>query len=443
MKTTDLDPVALARRQMDLDRARTLRFPDLFKRKLARMKASPLAFLRGAAPLFYEILHARPELAKGPGGEGWLAGDLHLENFGAYKFTLPAGEPWVAHEAPKKAKSLKTGKKGKTAKTRKTGKTSEPGKASARGAVSTAVGFDLNDFDEAFIGPWRVDVLRLLTSLILGGRELGADGTRTLALCDRLLDAYVGSAFYAAPSPEAPRPVRLLMERVAHRSRLAMLDDRTDVVRGRRRFVRGERYRELPADVRAQVAETFAAYVASVAEHERPTAEQAEWVDCALRVAGTGSLGGLRIAVLARGKGHPDGNWIFDLKEQGEPSGSVLVPKAKQDPAERVVTALRTALRSPPRMLGAAKLGRLSMFGRLLAPQEDKLDLRNLEDRDLDALTAYLGSLTGLAHARAATGGAARPWSRSDRDALLDQAIAIAGLHEAIYLALCRLMREV
>ena len=440
MKTMNLDPVSLARRQMAMDRARTLRFPDLFKRKLARMKSSPLAFLRGAAPLFYEILAARPELGKGPGGEGWLAGDLHLENFGAFKsFTSSAsGGKGKAAKKLKAASASKTGKKAKAGKSAKKGESDRPARS-----LPTAVEFDLNDFDEAFVGPWRIEVLRLLTSLILGGRELGADGTRTLALCDRLLDAYVASAFYAAPSPEPPRPVRALMERVAHRSRFAMLDDRTELVRGRRRLVRGQRYRELSPEVGAQVPTVFEQYVASVPAHERPTPEQVELLDCALRVAGTGSLGGLRIAILARGKGHPDGNWIFDLKEQGDPSACVLFPKPKQDPAERVVMALHSALAHPPRMLGAAKLGRLSMFGRRLAPQEDKLDLRNLEDRDLDSLTAYLGSLTGLAHARASTGAAAKPWSRSDRDALLDQAIAMAGLHEAIYLALCRLMREV
>ena len=77
-----------------LDRERTKRFPELFVRKLQRMSSSPLAYLRGAAPLFYEILAARPELASGPAGEGWIVGDMHLENFGAYRpDPLGAAEP--------------------------------------------------------------------------------------------------------------------------------------------------------------------------------------------------------------------------------------------------------------------------------------------------------------------------------------------------------------
>ncbi len=33
--------------------------------------------------------------------------------------------------------------------------------------------FDLNDFDEAAPGPWEWDVKRLVTSVVLGGMELG------------------------------------------------------------------------------------------------------------------------------------------------------------------------------------------------------------------------------------------------------------------------------
>lgn len=431
MSTYDLDPTALAKRQLQLDREHTLRFPDLFKRKLTRMKASPLAFLRGAAPLYYELLKARPELAKGPGGEGWLAGDLHLENFGAFKSTTITSEDDAGgkKEKDKKDKKEKPKDKGKNKEKPKKEKTQ-------------SVIFNLNDFDEAFVGPWRLDVQRLLTSLILGGRELGADGTRTLALCDRLLDAYVTSAFYNAAPPPPPRPVQALIDALATRSRLAMLNARTQVVKGRRRFLRGERYRDLAPDIAAQVPRAFAEYMQSLPEDERLSAEQADILDCALRVAGTGSLGGLRVAVLVAGKGGDAGQWIFDIKEQGAPSASVLVGAPRMDPAARVVEALHACLAQPPRMLGVAHLGKLSMFCRRLAPQEDKLDLQHLADKDLDSLTSYLGSLLGLAHARGAKTLPKKAWSRADRDAMLDRAITIAGIHEAVYLALCRLMRD-
>ncbi len=135
----------LAARQLELDQERTQRFPAMRPRKLARMSESPFAFLRGAAPLFYEILENHPEFADGPLGEGWLVGDLHLENFGAFS----------------------------------------PARANGASSEKHAAVFNLNDFDEAVRGPWRWDVLRLLTSLILSARELGASGPNVLSLSPR------------------------------------------------------------------------------------------------------------------------------------------------------------------------------------------------------------------------------------------------------------------
>src|SRR5687767_9670296 len=75
----------LARRQIALDLEQTRRFPALFARKRARQLASTHGFLRGSAPLFYELLAEHPDLAVGPAKEGWIVGDMHIENLGAYK----------------------------------------------------------------------------------------------------------------------------------------------------------------------------------------------------------------------------------------------------------------------------------------------------------------------------------------------------------------------
>jgi uncharacterized protein (DUF2252 family) len=400
------DPVQLAKAQLASDRAKTARFPGLFERKIQRMSASPLAFLRGAAPMYYQMLAARPGLAKGPPGEGWLTGDLHLENFGAYR---PDHGSYDEHGAHKRDAPIAT--------------------------------FNLNDFDDAFIGPWRLDVLRLTTSLILGGRELGADGHRALELSYRLLDAYAASAAGKPPAAPLPRPVDALIEQVRSRTRAALLEGRTELHRGERRLLRGERYHDLPRGIVAKVPAAFARYVATLDPDERPSDDERSILDVALRVAGTGSLGGLRIAVLVHGKGGPDGAWLFDMKEQGAPSATDLLGKkvGAMDPAKRVVTAILSCLEHPPRMIGTTRLGKISMFVRRLSPQEDKLDLTHLRDSDLNAVATYLGTLVGRAHRRGATKKPESRWSQGDCDALVDRAITVAGIHEATYLALCKL----
>jgi uncharacterized protein (DUF2252 family) len=398
-----MDPLRLAKRQLQIDRQRTRRFPHLLDRKLSRMSASPLAFLRGAAPLFYEILRANDELDVGPRDEGWIVGDVHLENFGAFRPGL-AAEP---EGLPKKRSAT----------------------------------FNLNDFDDAVKGPWRWDVLRLATSLILGGRELGVSGMEVLTLCEKLIESYVASAFAGAPLAPPPRPVAALVEQVQLRSKKELLDARTAVENGRRRFVRGPRYRDLPRDVAELVPGALDKYASRLPEWESPGRGQLEIVDLAFRIAGTGHLGALRIAVLTQGKGGVDGGWIFDLKEQFQKTSAPSRQRAPLSPAARVETACRACLEQPPAMLATTELGRSSMLVRRLAPQEDKLNLRQLKGADLLPLASYLGTLLGIAHARAAGQRSRTAWSRTEQSVLLEQAVSCAGLHEAIYLALCLLSR--
>ncbi|HVH41714.1 MAG TPA: DUF2252 family protein [Labilithrix sp.] len=402
---TDLEGVpVLVERQLTLDKERTKRLPELFAHKLRRMSASPLAFLRGAAPLFYEILASSKDLSEGPPGEGHIVGDLHLENFGAYR-------PDVFAE-------LTAGKK-------------------------HAANFNLNDFDDTVVAPWRLDVLRFMTSLLLGGRELGASGLVALELVDHMFEAWEDAAFDGRPPPAPPAPVETLLEQVRSRTRTQLLDARTELALGTRRFVRGPRYADLSKEIQAAVPRAFEDYIASIPDAERPQKGSLAIIDAALRIAGTGSLGGLRIAVLVEGKGGPNGAWIFDLIEQGTPSAAVLFGEPPDDPATRVMTGFRTCIEHPPRIMGTTRLGKLSMFGRRLAPQEDKLDLRRLRGDDLPALATYLGALLGTAHRRGATKPPSKRWSKSDRNTIRAQAITLAGVHEAVYLALCERIRPI
>jgi len=400
-----IDPAFLARRQMEIDRARTARFPHLLARKSARMKASPFALLRGAAPLFYEVLERHPSLREGPAGKGWLVGDAHLENFGAYRAgVLGVGE-------------------------------------TRRNLSAEAVVFDLNDFDDAVVGPWRFDVLRLLTSLLLAGRESRTDGARSLQLCDALLGSYVGAAFHARRPPPKPEAITRMMEKVRRRTREEFLDARTEVVRGKRRFVRGERFEELAPKLRSKAERAFAKYAKRIARAYRIPAEAFEVIDAAFRVAGTGSLGCLRVAMLVAGKGGRDGGWIFDLKSQDTASAAKLVGRIDLAPADRVCAAVDACLAHPPRMVGSTRLRRASMFVRRLAPQEDKLDLTRLAPADLQPLARYLGWLLGHAHRRGATRAPKKAWTATERRQLVNRAVALAGLHEATYLAYCDLTR--
>jgi uncharacterized protein (DUF2252 family) len=389
------DPVDLAAWQLARDAERAGRFPGIFEKKVARMAASPLSYLRGAAPLFYRLLAEHGELADGPNGKGWLCGDAHLENFGAFR---------------------------------------------ADDADDEVVVFDVNDFDETVVGPFGFDVLRLSTSLILGGRELGADGVRTLSLAKRLIESYVEACFGAAAPPKAPAPVTRLLEKVERRTRREFLASRTTDQDGKRCFVIGDRYRALPPALAASATAAFEAYARGLGRKDE---ERFQVLDVAFRIAGTGSLGGTRVAVLTRGKGGSDGGWLFDMKEQSAPSAAALLGLPPEAPAERVLKGTRACLERPPRMMGTASLDGLSMVVRRLAPQEDKLDLSRIAPEDLESVAGYLGALLGRAHRRGAIRKPEAPWSDVDQRALVDRTVLLAGAHEAAYLAFCRRAGEV
>jgi uncharacterized protein (DUF2252 family) len=392
-----LDASQLARRQIQLDRNRLGDFPWLMGKKVERMQASPHGFLRGAAPLFYEILRAEPDLAAGPTGRGWITGDLHLENFGAYRHDSLADR-----------------------------------------AVPRVL-FNLNDFDEAVIGPWRLDVLRLLTSYILAARDLGTPGPRIIESAAAMIDSYVATAIEAAKVPSPPEAVRRLIEKVRKRSRKQLLDARTRLVHGRRRLIRGERYRSLGRELEQKARRAFSEYAKNFRELLAARPKSLEIIDLAFRIAGTGSLGLLRVAVLVRGKGGPNGAWLFDMKEERTPAPSLLVGSPPpMAPAERVVTAMRACLDRPPQMIGATRLDGRSMFVRRLAPQEDRIDHRTIGSVELTELATYFCALTGAAHRRGSNARRAR-WNAAGRERLIDSALAMAGIHEATYLAFCRL----
>lgn len=418
-----LRPEKLAQEQLRRDLARQRRFPWIGSRKVDRMSRSPLAYLRGAAPLFYEALEREPGLADGPPGEGVIVGDLHLENFGAFRID------------------------------------------------EDVVVFDLNDFDEAARAPLHLDLLRLLTSLILGGRTMGFDGRRALELARHLLDAYADVSMQGAKVPVAPPMVRTLVGRVEARTRRELLDARTVLRHGTRTFIRGERYVDLPAPLIVSAKEAFERYVASLPAEmiphgskasakktkgeepratkkanvkERRAGDPFRVLDVAFRFAGTGSLGALRIAILTEGKGVRDGAWVFDMKEENEPAASAILGKKAtfaSTPALQIVEAMHHCLPAVPKQLGTSRLGTRSLLVRRLAPQEDKLDLRTVPAAELEPLARHLGGLVGRAHARGCDRtGRIKPWSSSAMSGLLDRATVLAGVHEAAYLAMCRML---
>ena len=309
------------------------RDPERLLLKFRNMRRSPFVFLRGTCHLFYAKLPSEKVVNKAP--PSWVCGDLHLENFGSYK------------------------------------------------GDNRLVYFDLNDFDEAALAPVTWELLRVLTSILVSAETLRVTQAESLSLCEAFLDAYCaalskGKARWVERET-AHGLVGELLDRLHGRLRPQFLDSRTDR-KGRRRKIRvdGKRALAVTDEQRRRVV-TLVDEFAAMQEHPAFY----EVLDVARRIAGNGSLGVDRYAILVRGKGSPDGNYLLDLK-QALPSSLVpqlraRLPKLKQpdwkSEAQRVVTLQRRMQAVSMAFLQPLRMGRQSYVLRALQPTEDRVVL--------------------------------------------------------------------
>ncbi|MFI8824265.1 DUF2252 domain-containing protein [Streptomyces sp. NPDC053431] len=247
------------------------RVPELTPIRVGRMAASPFAFLRGSAGLMAHDLAGSPVT----GIAAQLCGDAHAANFGLY--------------------------------------------GDARGRLV----IDLNDFDETVVGPWEWDLKRLATSLVLAGREAGADEDtcraaafdtvgayrRTMRLLARLpaLDAWNAIADEELVSHTDARDLIGTLERVSAKARnntsARFAARSTEAIPetdgGGRRFVDAPPVlRRVPDAEAAAVAASLGPYLATVSEDRLPLLARYAVHDVAFRVVGTGSVGTRSYVVL-------------------------------------------------------------------------------------------------------------------------------------------------
>ncbi|KAK1180733.1 DUF2252 domain-containing protein [Streptomyces sp. NBS 14/10] len=286
-----------------VERSNAGRLPELTPIRVGRMAASPFSFLRGAAGLMGHDLAATP--VTGVGAQ--LCGDAHGANFGLY--------------------------------------------GDARGGLV----IDLNDFDETIHGPWEWDVKRLAASLVLAGREAGADEDtcraaahdtvgsyrRTLRLLSKLpaADAWNAIADEELVSHADAKDLAGTLQRVSEKARrntsARFAARSTEAVpdgenpSGRpvaRRFVDAPPVlRRVPDAEAAAVASALGEYLGTLPEDRLPLLARYAVHDVAFRVVGTGSVGTRSYVVLLLDhRGEP---MVLQIKEARP---SALLPYVRQ-----------------------------------------------------------------------------------------------------------------
>ncbi|HEU5240667.1 MAG TPA: DUF2252 domain-containing protein [Ornithinibacter sp.] len=214
--------------------------PHGFRTKFRKMARDPFAFYRGAACLFYADVgeggaHAGfdRDWVDEEGARVWIQGDLHAENFGTY---LDADGRLV---------------------------------------------FDVNDFDEAYLGHWTWDLARFAASLALLCWQKALPDATIDDLIAGYVRAYVAQVEHyrqvaddtewALTLATAEGAVLDALHRAKLSTRFGMLESMTVVEDYRRRFADASGVRRLEDDEVDAVREAFAAYLRTLPDIRRGT----------------------------------------------------------------------------------------------------------------------------------------------------------------------------
>jgi uncharacterized protein (DUF2252 family) len=341
------------------------RVPRAVRLKLKRMAADSFAFFRGTDHLFaasWGELHP-PD----PGPDIPLCGDLHLENFGAYR--------------------------------------DDEGEFL----------FDINDFDEAVVAPCSLDVVRCATSILLAAELWKLTPLRATGMVLRYLDAYRATVttplVVRAVDAAAPRltrgPIEEILGKTALGDQVELLDAHTETLRhGGRRIIRSK-------DKHPEIDEARAAAVTTAVTEYGRRCGRAEFfhvLDVTGRLAGIGSLGVERFTVLVAGGGSSHSNRLLDVKRcipsALQPCASRTWPFPDASDAARVVRAQKLLQARTPAGLDVVQVGETPFRMRESIPEENRSSLDRFHERPskLAAAIEAAGRLTALSHLRGATG---------------------------------------
>ena len=363
------DPLAL------LDQSNQGRVTELIPIRMGRMAASRFGFLRGSAVVMaWDLAHTPSS-----GIQVLIDGDAHLSNFGLF------------------------------------------------GTVERDVVFDLNDFDEATIGPWEWDLKRLVTSVNVAGRDLGLDRAERQRAVEGCLEAYhreirglerrgaldVWYMFLFAArknaglhlDAETLAVIREATGKARHRTSATLL---AQVARrgpgGRWRLLDNPpiQTRVSRAD-RRKIIDSLNDYALSLPRDRRYLLSRYRVVDVARRVIGVGSVGTRVYMVLMFGNGEDDPLFL-QIKEGTVPAATPYVPALPEEfvahQGRRVVTAQMGLNSSPDILLGWTRIDGRPFYVRQMRNMKGAVPVDELRGPAFPRYARACGAILARAHAR-------------------------------------------
>lgn len=340
-----------------------------FRAKFRKMAADPFAFYRGSACLFYaDMATEEDRWSDERTSRVWIHGDLHAENFGTYM--------------------------------------------DANGRIV----FDVNDFDEAYLGHVSWDLRRFAASFaLLAWRKAFSDeviGELLVVYLDAWLDqveAFTRSDAdrdFALVAGNTEGAVHDLIRRTATRTRLGLLERMTAVEDGERRFADSSRNRRLDDAERDEVLAALERYKATLP----PRPWRREVAYDVKDLIGTGGFGigsaGLpAYNVLLEGYDQAlENDVVLSVKQGNVPAPSRIVDDAEiagyfQHEGHRTAVSRRALQSHASQFLGYTDIRGAGFVVAELSPYELDLDWEDLTEPDeIRPVLAQLGRATAKLH---------------------------------------------
>ncbi|WP_026211961.1 DUF2252 domain-containing protein [Longispora albida] len=345
--------------------------PAAFRRKFRKMAASPFAFYRGSACLFYADLAEEDPSAKYLNEQTsrvWIHGDLHAENFGSYM--------------------------------------------NAHGVYV----FNVNDFDEAYVGPFTWDLMRFAASVALIGYAKALSDAAITGLVEGFAHSYLSElralaaggddAIGSLTLDNTSGPLHEALQRARLRTRVSLLDAQTTIENYDRRFTVADGVFPIDSVTAEAVREAFAAYLATLPAAQ--TRRQSEYTikDIVLRKGvGIGSAGLPSYNLLLEGPTQAlENDVIIYMKQAQAPAVSRVIDDERvrgyfTDQGHRTAESQRALQAYADPWLGHTQLGGIGQLVAEVSPYATDLDWSELsEPDDVRQVITYLGRAAARMH---------------------------------------------
>lgn len=343
--------------------------PHAFRVKFRKMAADPFAFYRGSACLFYsDVTRSADDWADDRTSRVWIHGDLHAQNFGTYM--------------------------------------------NSHGRLV----FDVNDFDEAYIGHFSWDLRRFVASLALMGWQKALPDEAVRTLIGRYLRAYLAQVSHYASTADddfalhlenTDGPVFEVLATARTASRVELLDSMTHFEHRVRVFDEDATVRRLGKAERATVEEAFEGYLSTIPESKRFDRELFYEVRDLVGKSGfgIGSAGLPAYNVLVEGYSQSlDNDVVLSMKQANVPAVSRFVDTSHVDgyfdhEGHRTVESQRALQVHTDPLLGHTTIDGVGYVVAEVSPYEFDLDWGEINEPDeMASVVQNLGRATAKVH---------------------------------------------